>query len=143
MAITKLTPNLLVDDVLDCVDFWCDVIGFDFVLGVAEGTQDPVFERKGRPLGFAMLQSGNAEVMFQSCSSIDADIPGLRPSSGGDGFTLFIEVDDVDAMYARIGKKVNLVKDLENTFYGMREFHFRDPAGHIVGLAQRLESKES
>lgn len=142
MAISKLTPNLLVDDVLECVDFWCDVIGFDFVLGVAEGTQDTVFERKGRPLGFAMLQSGNAEVMFQSRGSIDADVPGLRPASSGDSFTLFIEVDDVEARYARIGKMVNLMKDLEDTFYGMREFHFRDPAGHIIGLAQRLPAPE-
>lgn len=137
MAIKKLTPNLLVDDVAECVDFWCDVLGFAFVIGVADGTQDPVFERKGQPLGFAMLQAGDAEVMLQSRHSIDVDLAGLRPASG-DALTLFIEVDDVDALYARIGKKVNMVHDLRDTFYGMREFHFRDPAGFVVGFAQRL-----
>lgn len=138
MTMMKLTPNLVVDDVLDTARFWCDVLGFQFVVGVAEGTEDSVFELTGRPLGFAMIKADNTEVMFQSPESIGADLPDLEPVTRKSGAMLFIEVDDVEELRLTVGDRADLVSDLRDTFYGMREFAIRDPAGMVVIFAQRL-----
>lgn len=139
MTLQKLTPNVTVNDVLDSARFWCEVLGFDFVVGVPEGTQDSVFELVERPLGFAIVQSDGIEIMFQSLESVQADLPNFRLPSEGDGATmLFIELDDVEAMRERVGDRGDLVSDLRETFYGMREFVLRDPGGLVVVFAQRL-----
>ena len=51
--------------------------------------------------------------------------------------SLYIDVDDVDSLYASIKDRVTIAKDLGTTFYGAREFHVRDCNGCLVGFAQR------
>lgn len=138
MTMMKITPNAIVDDVLETARFWCDVLGYRFIVGVAEGTEDSVFELTGQPLGFAMIQADNTEVMFQSRDSIGADLPAVQPTDGDAGVMLFIEVDDVEALRAKVGDRADLVSDLRDTFYGMREFALRDPSGLVVVFAERL-----
>jgi len=40
MALNKLTPNLMVEDVNRTVEFYHDVLGFEFVVGVIEELQE-------------------------------------------------------------------------------------------------------
>ena len=142
MTMKKLTPNVTVEDVLDSARFWCEVLGFKFIVGVPEGSQDSVFELVERPLGFAMLQSDGIEIMFQSVDSVQVDLPEFRLPTEGDGATmLFIEVDDVEALRARVGDRADLVSDLRDTFYGMREFVIRDPSGLVAIFAQPLAAE--
>lgn len=139
MALLTLTVNLLVADVATSVDFYTDVLGFELVLGVPEGTEDVVFDRDDRPLGFAMLERDEVQIMIQSHTSAADDLPGFTPSAGGDAVSLYIDVDDVEALWEQLREKVDVVKPLGTTFYGAKEFHFRDPAGFLVGLASRPE----
>lgn len=136
MALKSLTPNMIVEDVAASAEYYRDALGFQFVLGVPEGTQDTAFELGGQPLAFAMMQNGNVELMFQSTASVAADLPDYRPG-GGDVVALYIDVDDVDALHERVADKVTIVQDLTTTFYGAREFHIRDCNGLIVGFARR------
>jgi uncharacterized glyoxalase superfamily protein PhnB len=138
MTMMKITPNAVVDDVLESARFWCDVLGYRFIVGVAEGSEDSVFELTGQPLGFAMIQADDTEVMFQSRDSISVDLPEFRGVAGDAGVLLFIEVDDVEALRDRVDDRATLVSDLRDTFYGMREFVIRDPSGLVVVFAQRL-----
>ena len=136
MALRSLTPNLIVEDVSATLDYYRDVLGFSFLKGVLEGTEDAVFEATGQPLGFAMPQRDDVEIMLQSREGMEVELGKLTPASG-DAVALYIDVDDVDALYAEIGGRVNLVMDLRETFYGAREFSFRDCNGFIIGFAQQ------
>ncbi|NKB89560.1 MAG: hypothetical protein GKS06_15195 [Acidobacteria bacterium] len=138
MAMTTVTPNIFVDDVGKTVDWYRDVLGFKFDVGVIEGTEDSTFEYTGQSLGFAIMSHGDVQLMFQSRGSVAVDLPGIQPASG-DAFALYIGVEDVDALYAKVSAQVDLEIDLRDTFYGAREFHFRDCNGTMVGLAQRPE----
>ncbi len=51
--------------------------------------------------------------------------------------SLYIDVDDVDSLYATIKDRDTGGKDLGTTFYGAREFHIRDCSGYLVGFAHR------
>lgn len=136
MKLLDVTTNIFVDDVGATVEWYRDVLGFTFDLGVLEGTETPAFEYTGQPLGFAIMSHGDVPVMFQSRTSVAVDLPGVRPASG-DAFALYIGVDDVDRLYDRLRDRVDVEVELRDTFYGAREFHFRDCNGVLVGYARR------
>jgi len=136
MSLKSVTANIIVSDVARTVDWYRDVLGFDFTIGVIAGTEDSVFEATGQPLGFAMLERDEVELMFQSHESLLDDLPGTTLGSG-DALTLYIDVDDVDELYAEVSQKVEMAVDLRDTFYGAREFHVRDCNGLLVGFARR------
>lgn len=140
MALKKLTPNLIVEDVRGSVDWYVDALGFEFVLGVPSGTEEAVFSLQGeeRSLQFAMLQAGQVELMLQSPESMAEDLPGFRPGSG-DGIMLYLDVDDVDALYEHLRERATIVKEPHTTFYGAREIAVRDPDGFVLGFAERPE----
>lgn len=135
----KITTNLMVEDVGNSVEYYRDVLGFDFVMGVVMGGRDVVVEwHKDIELDHAMMMADGVEVMFQSKKSMEEDIPGFDAGQPGCSLTLYVEVDDIDHLYSKIGERVDMVKDIKCTFYGTREFYIRDCNGYVIGFAETL-----
>ena len=63
-ALRRLSPVLTVESVQACTPFWIDRLGFEMTNHVpgSDGS-----------LVFAILQSGNIEIMYQSRASVLAD----------------------------------------------------------------------
>jgi len=53
--------------------------------------------------------------------------------------TVFIIVNDVDALHAEISSQAKIVMGLKDQFYGMREFALLDPDGYLLTFARRLK----
>ena len=54
-------------------------------------------------------------------------------------WALYIYVDDVDVMFADVKSRgVDIIRDIEDQFYGCRDFDIRDPDGHLIGIGQNL-----
>ena len=69
--LNKLTPNLMVEDVNQTIQFYRDVLAFEVLATVPEeGT-----------FAWAMLKRDNVEIMFQQRVSLTEEIPTL-PTSG-------------------------------------------------------------
>ncbi len=137
MALTKLTPNLMVEDVNRTVEFYQEVLGFEFVMGVIEELQEILTAyQQDRSLDYAMMKCGNVEVMFQAKRSLAEALPLLRGREIGGTLTLYMELDSVSELHARIKDKVTIVKDLHTTFYGMQEFYIEDCNGYILTFAE-------
>ncbi len=137
MALTKLTPNLMVEDVNRTVEFYQEVLGFEFVMGVIEELQEILTAyQQDRSLDYAMMKCGNIDVMFQAKRSLAEALPLLRGREIGGTLTLYMELDSVSELYARIKDKVTIVKDLHTTFYGMQEFYIEDCNGYILTFAE-------
>ncbi len=89
---------------------------------------------EGDKLGFAILQSGTVEVMYQTRTSVEKDVPGLADTPMG-GTLLFIEVGDLDAIVAALeGADVTFPR--RTTFYEADEIGVREPGGNAVTFAQ-------
>jgi len=137
MTLNKLTPNLMVEDVNSTVEFYHDVLGFEFVMGVIEELQEILTSyQQDRSLDYAMMKCGNVEIMFQAERSLVRALPVLKGRGIGGTFTLYMELDDVSELYARVKDKVAVVKDLHTTFYGMRELYIEDCNGYILTFAE-------
>jgi len=129
----KLTPIMTVEAIEPCLPFWTERLGFDVTATVPHGDV----------VGFAMLQKGDVELMYQSRASIVDDLgpaadtaghPGLVEHLADSTTTLFIEVDDLDAVAVAL-EGTDVVVPRRQTFYGMDEIFVRAPCGTLVGFA--------
>lgn len=125
MAFRKLTPNLMVPDVGRTVDFYRDVLEFEVAATMPER----------RPYEWAMLGRDDVVLTVQSRESLGGEIPALRERPIGGSLALYIDVDDVDALYDRLRRRVAVVVDPHTTIYGTREFYVQDCNGYILGFA--------
>lgn len=118
----KLTPNLIVESVEECLPFWVDRLGFVRTVEVPED---------GR-LGFVILKRGELELMLQSRSSVRKDVPAI--ADGPHRAVLYFEVKDLGSIRSALEGWPRVAPE-RTTFYGTREIIVKDPAGHVVFFA--------
>jgi uncharacterized glyoxalase superfamily protein PhnB len=54
---------------------------------------------------------------------------------------LYITTDNVDDLYRRLKDRVQVVEELYDAFYGMREFIIRDINGFWVTFGQPMQTQ--
>ena len=136
----KLTPNMMVEDLNRTLDFYCNVLGFEFAMGVPENSQEIVTARQeNQPLGFAVIKAGSVEMMFQAKKSLIEEIPEFSGIDIGGSLTFYIEVENVEELHARLKDKVEIIRDMQMTFYGKQEFYIRDCNGYILAFAGGIQ----
>jgi uncharacterized glyoxalase superfamily protein PhnB len=128
----KATPIMTVEQIEPCLPFWTERLGFEVTATVPH--EDA--------LGFAMLQGGNVELMYQSRASVDADLVAKDPDLAArmaDGMTtLFIEVDALDPVVKAM-EGADIAVPRRQTFYGMDEIFVLAPCGTLIGFAAPVE----
>jgi predicted lactoylglutathione lyase len=123
--ITKATAVLFVQSVEKSAPFF-EAAGFTRTVEVPHEDK----------LGFAIFQSGNAEVMLQSYASGLADMTTRKPEEVKASLThLFVEVDDLAKVEAAL-KPYPIVMPRRTTFYGATETGYREPGGHFLTFAE-------
>jgi uncharacterized glyoxalase superfamily protein PhnB len=121
----KLTPVIVVDEIEPSLEFWVDRLGFEKTMEVPAGDK----------LGFAAVQAGGIELMFQTRATAAADLPEMAEGSLERSAALFIEVSDLDALRPKL-EGVERVVPERTTDYGAREIWVRAPCGSVVGFAE-------
>ena len=116
---SKLTTNLIVPRIEDCLPFWLERVGFEKTVEVPHG----------EALGLVILVKGNVELMLTSEGSFAADVPLV--AAGANRAVLYFEVDDLEAAQKKLGDWPLVVAE-RTTPYGARETICKDPAGNVV-----------
>jgi len=126
MPNTKSTimPALRYRDAQAAIDWLCKVFGFEkkAVYANADGT-----------VGHAELMLGGGMIMLGSQKDDEFGRGFKSPQELGDAETrsAYIVVADADAVHARaVEAGGKIVRKLQNTDYGSREFSVKDPEGH-------------
>lgn len=130
MKLETLTPNLMVDDINQTINYYHGVLSFT--------TLDKMANDKGE-LIWARLKKGDVEIMFQQEDSLKAELPEIRKESIGGGFTLYITITGVDEFYEYLYTTADVVAQLKNKLYGMREFTIRDINGYYLTFAEPIK----
>ncbi len=86
-------------------------------------------------MDWASMTFGEGRVMF-SAAGRASDAPRRE-------IDLYVYFDDVDALRARLDGKAEVVEDLHDTFYGMREFIIRDCNRFWVTFGQQLPIRQT
>jgi uncharacterized glyoxalase superfamily protein PhnB len=138
MNLNKLTPNLVVADVTRTVEFYRDVLGFQFVMAVPDQSQEVLTEMPHNwKLAFAMMRSGKVEVMFQEFGSAVSERIVSAGSRIGGTAVLYIELAGLDKFHQRVKDRVKVLTDVHTTFYGMREFTIQDCNGYVLSFGEK------
>jgi len=126
MPNTKSTimPALRYRDAHAAIEWLCGVFGFE---------KKAVYANPDGSIGHAELTLGGGMIMLGSQKDDEygrgfkspEDVGGVETRSA------YIVVDDADAVHARaVAAGGKIVRKLQNTDYGSREFSVKDPEGH-------------
>jgi catechol 2,3-dioxygenase-like lactoylglutathione lyase family enzyme len=119
MPLKGPVPILYVTDIEKTIRFYCDVLGFRCV---------------NHFQGWASLQRDAAEVML---SLPNEHLPFEKSLFTG---SFYFHADDVDALWAQLREKTEVVYPIESFDYGMREFAIRDVNGYVLQFGQEIQS---
>ena len=123
--IDKSTPILHVKTVEPSVRFWTERFGFKTTIEVPEGDH----------VGFAAIESGPIELMYQTHEGMkDASAPLAKAADQGPSF-IFMEVPDIQAVIDALNG-AEIVQGLRDTPYGAKEVVAKEPGGHFVIFSQ-------
>jgi len=127
----KMThTRLLVSNFNDCFIFYRDIMGFTVVWGDENGIYAD-FDVNGHLLAlFGKVPMAEA---------IGAESPKLK-SEQQDDVCLIFAVEDVDVTYDLLEKKgvIPINKPHDQKEWGIRCFHFRDPAGNLIEVNKEI-----
>lgn len=120
MKILKITPILYSDDVDKSIEFYTQNLNFNIL---SKKTQNGESD-------FAMLNNGEFELIIMHDTS---NVKGEN-----NFISLSIEIANVQKIYDHIKNKVKILKPIEKTFYGTKEFSISDNLGNKLTFAERL-----
>jgi lactoylglutathione lyase len=122
----SLSPNLMVNNVNETLDFYVTILGFTKVVTVPDTGK----------LDWAMVQSGAVTFMFQEKENIKTEYPQLKKFEQGGGLTFYINVTNVQELFDSLKGKVKIAKEMHKTFYGATDFAIEDLNGYILTFSQ-------
>jgi uncharacterized glyoxalase superfamily protein PhnB len=122
---TRLWPNLGYSDAPAAIRFLVTAFGFEEVAVYPAGSADTI--------GYAMLRwpGGGFVTLHSSGPGSVAELTAKADASGGyPAFSVHIDTDDPDAVYARaVAAGAMIVRELADSPLGTRGFVARDPEG--------------
>lgn len=127
---------MMVRDIKETVDFYVKNLGFELVMAVPEtlnGMDTELADNK--KYVWAQIKNGGVEIMLQSEESLKEDVPALKDATLGASCSFYMEVENLGEFHENIKDKVEIVKELFTTWYGMNEFYIRDNNGYILCFA--------
>lgn len=127
----SLTPNLMVKNVNNTVEFYRNILGFNLLASVPE---------KG-DYNWALIGRDDIVLMLENETSLKAEYSQLSTQNNPTSFTLFIKVNQIASLYKDLQNKAPVVKKLHTTFYNMQEFAIEDCNGVILVFAEPVEHK--
>ncbi|MCD9189079.1 MAG: VOC family protein [Pyrinomonadaceae bacterium] len=122
MKIKRITPMLLTKKLQETSDFYEKFLGFRCR---GKYPQDA-------PCWMSLWNGENEIAFYLSNENPEFENPVF---SG----TIYFEVENVDELWEKLKDKVEIVYELKNFDYGMREFGIKDCNGYILNLGQNIE----
>ncbi len=129
---TKVTPNLVVDDVERSLRFYEQVLGFARAFHVPDQP----------PFVFVCVASGAVQIFLNDRREVAKALPEHAQRIGATmGNQLFIEMESgIEAWWERVKDRAPVIMPLVTQWYGMKEFAVADPDGYVTVFAERVQS---
>ncbi len=127
MTMETLTPNLMVRDVNQTIDWYKLHLDFRLQMSVPEEGQ----------FDWAMIGRDSVELMLQSVESVTRELPEFKDRPVGGSFAMYIRMNGLRDLYQNLKDQVKVLQELNKTFYGTIEFTVEDCNGYVLTLSER------
>ena len=121
MKLTEIRPMLWTKDLKGSVSFYTSILGF-------------TCNALNTAWGWASLSLDTVSIMF---AVPNAHEPFDKPMLTG---SLYINTDDVDALWQQLKDRTRICYPIEDFEYGMREFAIYDNNGYLLQFGQPIDS---
>lgn len=128
---SKVIPELVVSNMNRAMEFYTS-IGF-------VKDNEGIIDDNGSQ--WNSLAKGDANVWLLRQDVVESFSAG---EARGNGVHLYLGVDNVDELYEQIkaaGGMMNIVKEIQTAWYGLREFSVADPDGYIWTINQPVDAR--
>ena len=125
---STIIPALRYKDAPAAIEWLCNVLGC---------TKHAVYANPDGTIGHAQLVLDGGMIMLGSAKDDEHGQRFKSPAdlSGAETRSVYVVVPDADAVYAKAkATGAEIIRELQNTDYGSREFALRDPEGHSWSL---------
>ena len=123
----SFAPQLLVDDLERAIKFYSDVLGFSFA---------PAWQ------GFYAIGERDGFEVHLKCAPKTAEDRANRRQH--EHLDVYANVVGVDALYAACkAKDAAILKPLDRTPWGTKDFYLEDPEGYIIAFGEADHSTAS
>ncbi|HUO16916.1 MAG TPA: VOC family protein [Verrucomicrobiae bacterium] len=127
---STVTPYLVIKGAAQAIEY------YKKVFGATEEVRMPGPDGK---IGHAELKIGNSRIMLAEENPSMGE-GHTSPSSGGSPVSLYVYFPNVDEVVKRAAAEgAKILKPVQDQFYGDRNGFFRDPFGHLWGVATHVE----
>ena len=89
------------------------------------------------PHAFCILVRDQIEIILQRIEVYEK--PDLYNSRGGGVWDAYIRMRGVKEFYESINDKVEILRPLQQQFYGDWEFEVKDPNGYVLAFSELIE----
>lgn len=128
----RIVPQWIVENLDETIDFYRNNLGFKV-------------DWKGTL--FSIIRRDGATLMLRQLNKKNLKRPNIIPfkeagwhTNKEEAWDAYIWVDEVDNLYQSLKKKnVQIVKEIQNTDYGNREFEIEDNNGYILCFGQEIK----
>jgi predicted enzyme related to lactoylglutathione lyase len=121
-VLQKVSPTLHVTDMRRTLSFFEGSLGFRCTFKVHDELHPEI--------PYAIVERDDVAIHLQ-----------LRDGAAGTS-SCYITVDDADAVWAQVQKAgVRVLRPIEDSSYGMRDFNIADPDGNTLGFGQPMTKK--
>ena len=123
-----LSQYLIVDDVQSSANWYRDKLGFDYK------------RFWGEPPSFCMVNRDGVIFMLKEVEGVKGQArPNCKVHEDA-CWDAYVYVKDADALYNEFkAKGVKIKREIENTFYGCRDFDIEDCNGYVLCFGQDIE----
>lgn len=123
MKYKTLTPMMWTAELEATIEFYTNILGFNL-------------EELNQGRGLCNLTKDKVSIMFA--------IPNQQTPFDGPKFTgsLYINIEEVDTLWAKLQDKATILYPIEDFEYGMREFAILDNNGYVLQFGKELDEEE-
>jgi PhnB protein len=127
----SITPYLVIKGAAQAIDYYKKVFGATEVFRM---------DLPGGKVSHAELKIGDSLIMLADENPNMGEGHSSAATIGASPVSLYLYIPDVDRVFDRaVAEGAKVIRPVENQFYGDRSGFFRDPFGHLWGLATHVE----
>ncbi len=136
--IQDITTNIMVEDVEETVRFYNEVLWFWIIFTVDDQKNTWFWEiLETWNIIFAQVWDEKNKIMIQQKQNLASEIKQLEWVPIWASMSFYITVEDIDTYYKRYSKKWIIIRDLETSWYGMKEFVIKDNSWYILMIGEQ------
>ena len=121
MNYNKVTANLMTKNIKETLDFYTEKLEFTLLMSTDE---------------WLLVGKDDIAIMFQDMKSLIEEYTILENDQLNPCLSLFIEVSEIEKIFASLPKDINILKPISTTPYGKQEFAIADNNGYVLTFAQ-------